>query len=169
MGRLELPRPRRTRAPHTRASAIPPHGRSVSQERFHHDYVWVLEELNLSPTSSQFWEGNGFTDRREEQHPNKRDHGESNPEPRIDSARCFRYTMAPEISSGGSRTLSISRSEREWSACYLPSCRQPDPGAGIEPATSTFRAWCGYQQPPPRKRLEFHGRGSGRRIRTSIT
>ena len=29
---------------------------------------WVVKELNLSPTASQF-DGNGFTDRREEHHP----------------------------------------------------------------------------------------------------
>ena len=51
--------------------------------------------------------------------------------------------------SGGSRTLSISRSKREWSAGCLPS-RVRVPGVGIEPAASTFRAWRCYQQQPPR-------------------
>ncbi len=52
--------------------------------------------------------------------------------------------------SGGIRTLSISRSKREWSAGCLPS--QTVPGAGIEPAASTFRAWRHYQQQLPRSR-----------------
>ena len=89
--------------------------------------------------------------------------------------------------SGGIRTLSISRSEREWSAGCLPSlhrkrrkpwdsnpqaargrllfsrqvphpagwlpfvfaCRRV-PGAGIEPAASTFRAWRHDQPQLPR-------------------
>jgi hypothetical protein len=53
--------------------------------------------------------------------------------------------------SGGIRTLSISRSKREWSAGCLPS-RNAVPGAGIEPAASTFRAWRHYQQQLPRSR-----------------
>ncbi len=39
------------------------------------------------------------------------------------------------------------------------------PGAGIEPAASTFRAWRHYQQQLPRM---SHRHDSGRRIRTSI-
>jgi hypothetical protein len=53
--------------------------------------------------------------------------------------------------SGGIRTLSISRSKREWSAGCLPS-QNAIPGAGIEPAASTFRAWRHYQQQLPRSR-----------------
>jgi hypothetical protein len=57
----------------------------------------------------------------------ERDHGESNPERRIDSAPCFRYTMIPwqndrpPHSPGGIRTRSIPRAERGWSASCLPS------------------------------------------------
>jgi hypothetical protein len=56
-----------------------------------------------------------------------------------------------ENGSGGIRTLSISRSKREWSAGCLPS-HNAVPGAGIEPAASTFRAWRHYQQQLPRSR-----------------
>ncbi len=91
----------------------------------------------------------------------QRDHGESNPERRIDNAPCCRYTMIPRGSSSrGSRTLSISRSEQEWSANCLSSylCSHQlyvSRRSGGWNRTSDLHVqsvvWQ-YQQPPPRSK-----------------
>ena len=163
-----------------------------------------MKESNLSPTASQF-EGNGFTDRREEHHPENHSLARVGVEPtdqqvlsllalpvcvpcRHSSApmgfepATSRWDLNPLISTltsrwralrapapqvalpvayrawleGGIRTLSISvvLSESGLPVAYRA---KPVPGAGIEPAASTFRAWRHYQQQLPRSRLIREG------------
>src|SRR3954447_4328518 len=70
----------------------------------------------------------------------ERDHGESNPERRMDSATCCRYTMAPfspELAQEGfepsaSLVLSESGLPIAYRAAYTCT-HDPVPGVGVEP------------------------------------
>ena len=92
------------------------------------DREWVVKELNLSPTASQF-EGNGFTDRREEHHP-------------VDHDDWHEWESNPQVIEVWA-----------WPLCRFAyravlNLSVKAPSMGFEPTISTLTGWRGLRTPP---------------------